>query len=362
MDACVDDCVEDQLSLAFDSNVGYVEEDSDMECDPVPIRAETEQEDTSIPGWTVVSERYDLIRSPGGSIHSRRKAETKEELEKQQADFEAWLADNGISQDDWAVPTTVPIQRPLPEHDPDFGPEEPTVVMVGRKRRGAEPVKCHYIGCQRDIDQAPLTCPSKDSGQPDYVHPFCSYECMSAWSIYEIGDPLADTLLRLIEHRAGREVIPAPSWFDTMISGIDKLKLAGPIDGKGPKLEEDSSRVHEAKLLPDDATINADEVAQPMEDHDEGCEVLPTKLTLVRCRVCGTASDNREATLRVRLQTCAIWAFCSESCTADPSLHDEEFMTMTEWLDLARKGQAALLRRVTWGTEPDDVDPDDVGK
>jgi len=36
------------------------------------------------------------------------------------------------------------------------------------------------------------------------------------------------------------------------------------------------------------------------------------------------------------------------------------FMTLVEWMDLAHKGQCEVLRQDTWGTENNDVDPDEV--
>ena len=365
------ECFEDSLGAAFDSQVGYPEEEeSDVASQPSPcFEHEPPVPMEGMPeGWSIVSNKYDLVRSPGGSIHSRRKAETVEEAAAQEADYDAWLMENGIMtpEDDWSVPTVVPTQQPMPGHDPDFGPDESMQVEMtsGRKRRGPSTVKCHYIGCERPIDQVPLTCPSHQEGQPDLIHPFCSYECMSAWALYEIGDPLADTLVKLIEHRAGRKIVPAPAWIDAVISGIGSMKLTGPIDSKGLRLEEDAlavggSRIHEAKLLGDDATVNMDEIADAMEDE----EVPPAEpITLVQCRACTTEVDSTRAALRVRLRTSAIWAFCSESCVTGTCEAGENLMTLIEWRDLSRKGHAVLLRRPEWGTEQDDVDPDAVGK
>jgi|WetSurMetagenome_2_1015567.scaffolds.fasta_scaffold00074_35 hypothetical protein len=379
---CDDNNAEDALSLAYDTQA-YFEDDDQLEKEDdgdeadvdkdeaIPDAASVPQDDGLEEGWCMVSERYQLVRSPRGSIHSRHAPTSEADLQKQHADFEAWLVENGMTgapENDWSVQSSIPIgERFAPDPDDGVHGEETPVQKVGKKRREPAVLKCHYIGCERVIDQAPLTCPSHQSEQPDYEHVFCSYECMAAWALYEIGDPLADTHIQLINHRAGRKVVPAPSWFDTIITGIDRMKLTGPIDGKGLRLDEDSSsatgsRTHEARLLPDDATVNVEEIAEPMADDEKEEEEDPQSRfdpKYVSCRLCNVFVDNRSATLVVRLHTCAIWAFCSESCFMDhPHTGRGAFMSIREWLDLSRKGMANLLRRDTWGTEPDDVDPE----
>jgi len=328
------------------------------------------------PGWSLISDRHGLLMSPGGSIHSRYKATSDEDLERQHQDFLAWSIENGLGmgneQNDWSVPGIASGQRrwePVEDDDPDNQDGTGTKPQ-GRKRREASVVKCHYIGCERVIDQAPLTCPHHETGQPDLIHPFCCYECMMAWALYEIGDPLADALVKGINHRAGHKVLPAPSWYDTIIMGVGRLKMAGQADSKGIRLEEDTAlatghRTHEARLLPDNATIEEGDMVEPMDDPDEPDPHLDQDQrvgTPVPCRLCNAHVDSREAALRVRLHTAAIWAFCSESCAMDhPYAKHNGLMTLTEWLELSRKGQAVLLHQSTWGSERDDVDPDTLG-
>lgn len=372
---------EDALGIVYDTHEYFEDEDQDEQeeasgsdeesmPDAVPVvGAQAETDPDLAPGWSVVSERFRLVRSPRGSIHSRYAPKCEADLEQQHADFEAWLVENGMTaapESDWSVPSTIPVGErfaPDPEDDQNQGDEAP-IQKVGKKRREPTTYKCHYIGCERVIDQSPLTCPSHQSGQPDYEHVFCSYECMAAWALYEIGDPLADTHIRLINHRAGRVVIPAPSFFDTIITGLGRMKLTGPIDGKGLRLGEDSaavggSRTHEARLLPDAATVNVDELAEPMVDDEAMATATIAEPKHVSCRLCDVFVDSRRATLVVRLHTCAVWAFCSESCLINhPYSARAGFMGVQEWMDLCRKGHANLLRQEMWGTEADDVEPE----
>jgi hypothetical protein len=185
---------------------------------------------------------------------------------------------------------------------------------------------------------------------------------MAAWACYEVGDPLADAILLGIDHRAGRKVVPAPSWVDTMIRGMGALSVA-PTDSKGLCLEDaqtelPESRKHEGRLLDDTATILDEDLAEGMEEEGSD-EVIQVAEVEVPCRLCNASTPQSKATLRVRLHTAAVWAFCSESCAMDhPFAAKEGFMTLVEWMDLARKGQTEVLRKETWGTEQDDVDLD----
>jgi len=376
---------DDKLSNTFDTHAFFDEENDDINpatdepqgCffplsrSPSPSASGKEEEADLPEGWLWVSTNYQLVQSPGGSIHSRKKAQTQEELEQQRDDFDCWLMETTgttLPENNWAVPSVVPVQRPLPDQDEDEPNQEPRV-KVGSKRREIAQIHCQYIGCGREIDQAPLACPSAVNGDPDYPGCFCSYECMAAWACYEVGDPLADSVLRGINHRAGRTVTPAPNWVDTLITGISNLKMTGPIDSKGLRLEEDpsavmGSRTHEARLLPDNATIQEGDLVEAMEDdpqEGEGEDGEADPAITVSCRLCNSLIDSKTATLRVRLHTCAVWAFCSESCAMDhPYAQRSGFMTLVEWMDLAHKGQCDVLRRETWGTEADDVDPDEA--
>jgi len=373
--AANDVMVEDDLGLFYDSQA--------FQGPPSPpLLHEIEEDDGEAlpdaeelaPGWTVVSQRFDLIQSPRGSIHSRTSAHTPEEQRLQQANFQAWLEESGhgtAPEDDWSMPTIAPAYRPLPPDTEaadakEQAGDDQSRATDGRKRRARAIIKCDYVGCQREIEQSPLACPSAKNGEPDYPSVFCSYECMAAWACYEVGDPLADLILKGIDHRAGRKVVPAPSWVDTMIKGMGGLSVA-PIDSKGLCLEDaqtegPESRKHEGLLLDDAATILDEDMLEVMEEDED--DQVPDLIEIepeVPCRLCNALVARSHATLRVRLHTSAVWAFCSESCAMDhpfAASGGEGFMTLVEWMNLAHKGQCELLRKDTWGTEQDDVDLD----
>jgi hypothetical protein len=398
------DEAEHRLSMAYDSQPshGYRADDDDDDdddddsdalmrltpCASPPLLDEQGQghvDDGLEQGWSVVSVQYSLVQSPRGGIYSRNKAETIEDQQRQQQEFNSWLIETNqatIPGADWSIPSVIAEPRPLPPQDPNEdvpGNDAQTARGAGRKRREPSIIKCSYIGCEREIDQAPLSCPSHVNGDPDYGDtPFCSYECMAAWASYEVGDPCADPILQGIDHRAGRKVVPAANWVDLLITRVANISMAPPIDSKGLRLEEDSSsllgcRTHEARLLPDDATIQDGDMAEAMEDDgveaDEEADALETHPgPAVPCRSCAVLVAVNEAVLRISLRTSATWAFCSESCVlTHPEAQvkadsDGGLITLWEWCDLLRKGQVEVLRRDTWGSEPDDVDPDPQGE
>jgi hypothetical protein len=324
------------------------------------------------PGWHVVSDRHQLVGSPRGSIYSRRKARTREEQLSSQADFDAWLVETGCAgneggDQDWAVPTVMPGLQPLPDDNFDRDDKNQPAPKVGSKRRETSVTKCHYIGHDEgEITGSVLTCPNAESGQPDYVYPFCSHECMAGWALYEVQEPTASILIKRIEHRAGRKVVPAPSWYETLITGVGRLKMAAPIDTKGQRMDDDDSHTHQGHMLPDNATVYDEDIVEDMEDDaaaapEEEMELYctsPPSDPPVACHLCATPVDPKEAAVRIRLHTRAVWAFCSEFCATrhpEGTAPADGLMTLVEWLDLAHRKQTGVLRRDTWDTEKDDI-------
>jgi hypothetical protein len=162
----------------------------------------------------IVSEKYQISMSPGGTLYSFPPATTPEEEARQQDQFAAYMAEEGgAGEDDVDFPLMVGMRKltmEIQELDDDDEEEEPT---KGRKRGAARSMplaayRCDYIGCGKRFNTKPLSCPSPNKGEEDVdlEGRYCSYECMSAWAEYEIGDPLREPLLVLIAQRAGRPV------------------------------------------------------------------------------------------------------------------------------------------------------------
>jgi hypothetical protein len=169
-----------------------------------------------------ISAKYQISMSPGGTLYSSVPATTPEEEAHQRRQFDAYMADMGGDDEGEDIGGASFVMDGLKmeiqtlEEEDEEEAEEPS---ASRKRKGKKVAvatyRCEYIGCSRRFNTAPLRCPSTttDAVDDSLAQNFCSYECMSAWADYEIGDPLRERLHQLIEIQAGRPVTSAPPPF-----------------------------------------------------------------------------------------------------------------------------------------------------
>jgi hypothetical protein len=160
----------------------------------------------------VISEKYGLSASPGGTVYSTFPAQTLEEEEEQQRQFLEYLREQGIGQE-YEPATFVMDGLKMELQKVEAGEEEDedeAPLNKGRKRGNHRFYRCNYAGCDRRFSTAPLTCPHPSEAGVELEQHFCSYPCMSAWADYEIGHPLCERLHALIEQRAGHAVVSAP--------------------------------------------------------------------------------------------------------------------------------------------------------
>ena len=169
-----------------------------------------------------VSAKYQISMSPGGTLYSSVPPTTPEEEEFQQRQFDAYMAEVGGGEDVFEElgpfvmdELKMEIQNIGSDEDED---DEAEQASSSRKRKGKTvkiaTYRCDYVGCGKRFNTVPLQCPDPNQADNDLNQRFCSYECMSAWADYEIGDPLRERLHVLIEQRADRPVTSAPPPFE----------------------------------------------------------------------------------------------------------------------------------------------------
>jgi hypothetical protein len=132
-------------------------------------------------------------------------------------------------------------ESPYPDEGSTFG-EYTEPQKNGRRKRTTDEIKCKY--CRNPVGDTHYFIPHPD-GPPnsDLPDPHCSWECVLGAALWEIGHPLYEHIHDRVIQRAGRDVNPAVSYEDMLISGMESMAMRDAI------LEDAQTDVQEQGII-----------------------------------------------------------------------------------------------------------------
>lgn len=231
-----DDVEEEAFQFAVPTSVYRPNQDDDEGND-------MDQGDDDNDGLVLLSAEHGVSIGPDGTLYARP-ASTPEEEQESERLYRQYLASQGIHDND--DDSDGDMFEPLPivhdglrmekaewqeaREDHDREHNAISLVSAARGKRRAAPVRtflCHYVGCRASVAGESLLCPHPDSyvnpSIPDMEYEFCSYKCMDAWALYEVGEPVSLILHQLIERRAGGTVVPMPPPCETLANQMGAM-------------------------------------------------------------------------------------------------------------------------------------------
>jgi hypothetical protein len=293
----------------------------------------------------VVSDKYGLVEDPvTHAVRPMHAPKDEEEAAQQYRNYQAWMAETYIE--------GIDVEDDVERLDQD--PEDLVDVVEGDatqgRKRGPTVLVCHYEPCRQRIASVPESCPpGTDESSPDLPYPFCSKRCAKAWALYCVGMPLCDKMAAEIDVRAGYIVDPAAAPFEALLHQMSELSMSKQEGTKAAHFDP------ETVSLP---------LGLPPERMDESQDTLDAQAPeaavaaeqTVGCRACSQRVSVSLACRQVYLETASTWCFCSQRCMRSSNAYSAgDLMDPVAFADLQSRGQAELLRRPRWGTEPNDI-------
>lgn len=151
---------------------------------------------------------YGLVRDVNdGSLFFEKTPANAEEDALQAQQWERYVRDNGdpFKEEDALFSSEAMLAGPLSFLDDEEDNQDAVEEEEGTGRRV---VRCSYPGCYGPLNET-HACPNPNDPKQDLPNlSFCSPKCVVGYAFYEIGDPWADPIQKIVSEREGRHIDP----------------------------------------------------------------------------------------------------------------------------------------------------------